>query len=197
MSLFISAIIFLLLLRVEQLATNEIINRNIHIKSISSGTSFGECLGYCLRSINITRSPLQLISSKKPHWNEVQYPSVERKYSFTFAQWQDLIALLDLDLIQSLDDRIGCPDCADGGAEWIQVDWSTKTKRITFEYGKLVSGIEELIKRMRLLREKYAITASSSNFSISNGCYVCKYCALYLLSCLLFVCSVKWTYNSY
>ncbi|CAF4619589.1 unnamed protein product, partial [Rotaria socialis] len=36
-----------------------------------------------------------------------------------------------------LDDCIGWPDCAGGGAEWIEVNWSTKSKLVTFEYGTL------------------------------------------------------------
>ncbi|CAF4279798.1 unnamed protein product, partial [Rotaria sordida] len=48
-----------------------------------------------------------------------------------------------------LDDRIGCPGCADGGIEWIEVNWSKESKRVTFEYEALINGIEELIKYLR------------------------------------------------
>jgi hypothetical protein len=51
--------------------------------------------------------------------------------------------------------RIGCPDCADGGAEWIQVDWIDESKRVTFENGRMVEGIEKLIEKLRQMREEY------------------------------------------
>ncbi|CAF4760968.1 unnamed protein product, partial [Rotaria sp. Silwood2] len=111
--------------------------------------------GYCLRSLNVTNVPLQLIALKKPHWNQVNYPTIQREFPFTSIQWQKLIGLLDAEKFQMLDDRIGCPDCADGGAEWIQVNWSKKSKRVIFEYGALVNSIEEFSKNLRVLREQY------------------------------------------
>ena len=54
-----------------------------------------------------------------------------------------------------LDDRIGCPDCADGGAEWIEIDSMDGVKRVTFENGQTVNGIEPLVEKLRQLRNQY------------------------------------------
>ncbi len=62
---------------------------------------------------------------------------------------------MNLDIFQSLDDRIGCPDCADGGAEWVQIDWNNGNKRVTFENRQTVKGIEKLIEKLREMRQIY------------------------------------------
>jgi hypothetical protein len=33
-----------------------------------------------------------------------------------------------------MDTVIGCPDCADGGAEWLELGFEKEVKRVTFEY---------------------------------------------------------------
>ncbi|CAF1064292.1 unnamed protein product [Rotaria sp. Silwood1] len=155
MSWYALVVILLLVVRNGQPAKTKFIHKNDDIRSISSGTSFGECLGYCRRSINMTNVPPQLIALKESNGDQIKYPTIQRQYPFDLIQWQKLIAVFDTDIFLKLDDRIGCPDCADGGAEWIQVNWSNKSKRVTFEYGKSVNVIEELIKYSRVLREQY------------------------------------------
>jgi len=66
-----------------------------------------------------------------------------------------LISLVDSKGFRALDDSIGCQDCADGGAEWIQINWPDINKRVTFENGQLIKGFEGLINELRKLREQY------------------------------------------
>ncbi|CAF2916689.1 unnamed protein product [Rotaria sp. Silwood2] len=146
---------FILVVRNGQSAKTKIIDKNDDIRSISSGSSFGECLGYCRRSINITNVPIRLIALKESNGDSIKYPTIQRQFRFPSSRWKKLTAILDTQKFLKLDDRIGCPDCADGGAEWIQVNWSKKSKRVTFEHGKLVNGIEELINYLRILRKQY------------------------------------------
>ncbi|CAF1064272.1 unnamed protein product [Rotaria sp. Silwood1] len=148
-------VVFLLVVLGGHPAKTKLIHKNDDIRSISSGTSFGECLGYCHRSIYITNIPPQLITLKEPNGNQIKYPTIRRRFRFNSIQWRKLIALVDVRKFRRLNDRIGCPDCADGGAEWIQINWSNKSKRVTFEYGKLVNGIEKLINYLRVLRNQY------------------------------------------
>lgn len=58
------------------------------IISISSGTSFGMCIGYCCRSINITSNPSQLIALKEPNYVQVEYPTVSQQYPYSADQWK-------------------------------------------------------------------------------------------------------------
>ena len=48
-----------------------------------------------------------------------------------------------------LDERIGCPDCADGGSEWIEIGTKNKIYKVTFEYGDSLKGLDELLKLVR------------------------------------------------
>ncbi len=63
-----------------------------------------------------------------------------------------------------LKDVYGCPDCADGGAEWLEVQFSDGTvKNVKFNYGSSVEGFEEIISSLRShrlsLMEKIQINA--------------------------------------
>ncbi|CAF1120980.1 unnamed protein product [Adineta steineri] len=130
-------------------------NSKNKILSIASGTSFGRCITYCRRSINITSNPYELIALKEPNFVQTQYPSVQQQYPISSDEWQKLISLINSKSFQTLNDTIGCPDCADGGAEWIQINWLKKNKQVTFEYGKVIQGFEGLINELRSLRDKY------------------------------------------
>ena len=63
--------------------------------------------------------------------------------------------MVDLPTLQSYEDVIGCPDCADGGAEWIEVVTSDGSKKITFESGDSLDTIHPLIDRLRTLQTQY------------------------------------------
>lgn len=130
-------------------------HRRFRIVSISSGTSFGKCLGYCHRSINITRNPLELIALKEPNYPQSAYPIVTKRNSFSLNQWNEILDLIHSKGFRALDERIGCPDCADGGAEWIEINWPDISKRVTFEYGKSIEQFQELVEFLRNLRTKY------------------------------------------
>ena len=105
--------------------------------------------------MNITANPLKITALKEPNSEQAEYPPVTKTFAFTHAKWKKLVALLDLKTFQALDDQIGCPDCADGGAEWIEVKWLKKSKRVTFENGQTVKGIEGLIEKLRQIRARY------------------------------------------
>ncbi|CAF3952062.1 unnamed protein product [Rotaria sp. Silwood1] len=126
-----------------------------NVLSISSGTSFGRCIGYCRKSITVTSTPPQVSISKKANFNQASYPPVYAKLPLTSSEWISLVNLVNLETFQSLDDRIGCPDCADGGAEWLQINWANGSKRVTFENGKTVKDIEKLIAKLRQMRQAY------------------------------------------
>lgn len=131
----------------------EIIRSNDKILSISDGLSFGFCRDYCRRSINISSIENELIGLKEANFEQDEYPPVEKRYPFPSNDWQELINLVDPESFRSLDERIGCPDCADGGAEWIEIQWTNENKRVTFENGQLIKGFEGLVVKLRELEK--------------------------------------------
>ncbi|CAF1247559.1 unnamed protein product [Rotaria sp. Silwood1] len=125
------------------------------VRSISSGISFGMCRGYCQQWINVTSNPLQIVAAKQANSVQKPYPPIRQPFPFSSNQWEELISLLHVNVFEALGSTIGCPDCADGGAEWIQVNWTEGSKRITFENGRAIKGIEGLIEKLRQMRQEY------------------------------------------
>ncbi|NOZ74919.1 MAG: hypothetical protein GXO90_06010, partial [FCB group bacterium] len=99
---------------------------------ILSGTSFGECVGYCQRELEITATSIEYTATG---WDEEQYPPRIKHEELSSSEWDRYRQGVDLAALQSYPDVIGCPDCTDGGAEWIEVDLNGEHKKITFEYG--------------------------------------------------------------
>ena len=49
---------------------------------------------------------------------------------FSNKDWDNLLELLDTEKFYALSEVIGCPDCADGGAEWIEIVTEEKTQKM-------------------------------------------------------------------
>lgn len=118
------------------------------IIELSSGTSFGECMGYCMRELIISDAHATYSASS---WDSQNFPTLEFEWTLSSDQWNNLTALANLGDLQEYDDIIGCPDCADGGAEWVKMETSEGSKMITFEYGESLEDIQNLIDEMRIL----------------------------------------------
>ena len=50
----------------------------------------------------------------------------------------------------------GCPDCADGGSEWVEITHEGITKRVTFEAYNSIPENNELVIQLRELRTYYS-----------------------------------------
>lgn len=125
------------------------------IRSISSGLSFGRCRGYCQQAVNITLNPLQLVAVKQPNFAQATYPVLRQQHSYSSSQWDELVSLVNAEALTSSADTIGCPGCADGGIEWVQVNWADGVKRVTFESGATIEGLQALIEKMQQMRNEY------------------------------------------
>ena len=120
--------------------------------SIKSGIFFGFCIGYCKSEIEIVNRDVVFIASS---WSDPNYPDIMLNDNISIQEWDSLIESVDMDSLLSLDDIIGCPDCADGGGEWIEITKVDTLKRVTFEYGETVESIQSLIEKVRVIRERF------------------------------------------
>lgn len=68
--------------------------------------------------------------------------------------WSELQTLIDFVVMQELEEVIGCPDCADGGATYIELTQNGESKRVTFETGNPPSALELLHERMNAAMEE-------------------------------------------
>ena len=140
------ALLFLTLIGCEKNASSE-------VYTISNGTSFGMCAGYCIRELVVTTDATARYTATS--WDTVSYPTLVLDTMITLAEWNDLMSLADLEVLKTFPAVVGCPDCADGGAEWISFDDGSQVKKVTIEYGDTLDGLGPIISRLAALRAEY------------------------------------------
>ncbi len=112
--------------------------------TIKYGTSFGMCVGFCRNEITISQNKVTLVRRKNAT-NE----SKTCAQSLSSEQRQQLINKIDLPRFFVLEERYGCPDCADGGAEWIEIEQDGKKHKVTFEYRREPEAVKAYIEDLR------------------------------------------------
>lgn len=114
---------------------------------ISHGISFGHCVGYCNKELLISNQELTYIQRKNgnnPEEKKCIQPLSKEIYNEVLSQF-------DFKSFYLLDSVIGCPDCADGGAEWIEVKSGSTIKRVTFEYNHAPGQFKVAVEQIRKL----------------------------------------------
>jgi hypothetical protein len=115
--------------------------------NIRYGTSFNMCTGYCYRHIEITQSQIKFVANG--YDLEGTLPEIVCSQDITVAEWDALNSKVDLNSFGVLPEIIGCPDCADGGAEWIEISRDGETHKVTFEYGSAPNEVSSYINILR------------------------------------------------
>ena len=119
---------------------------------VSGGTFFGECEGYCKTSIHIEPTRTTFTASALD-----QSVPTYRQYAYGPNNWSSIADMVDWNVFSELPEIVGCPDCADGGGEWIEVNVAGESHRVTFENGINIDAIQPLIERIRSLRGDFKI----------------------------------------
>ncbi len=123
------------------------------VRQVVSTTSFGMCVGYCKTRLEI--SPGKAVLVREPGGRGEPTLPVERKEETLSPQeWDEIARLAGAAKIEGLPDVIGCPDCADGGAESLTIVGPGRNKTITFDHGATIDAAAPLIERVRALRTK-------------------------------------------
>lgn len=119
------------------------------IQKISFGTSFGMCAGYCTQTLELSDS--KVIKTVIPRMNpELEEKSCEKP----FEQFESITAKIDVASFYLMEETIGCPDCADGGSEWIELTTPDGSKKITYEFGKEPAAVKSFIKELRAVYDE-------------------------------------------
>jgi hypothetical protein len=119
--------------------------------TIKNGQSFGICIGKCYAEMVILGNKVEFkVKERIFEDNRI----VTKDYSYldgiSSSKITSIHNILDLDKFWNLKDTYGCPDCADGGSEWIEIiNEKGESKSVKFEFGKTVPGIESLIISLR------------------------------------------------
>ncbi|WP_442591199.1 hypothetical protein ACSBL2_08200 [Pedobacter sp. AW31-3R] len=141
-------IFFILLLTVYSCKT---VSPESKVLTISRGTSFGHCRGICNKEITV--GPAEVVYSQ---WANGENPgTVKVVRVLPKEKYESLLKDLDRQSFAELKETIGCPDCADGGAEWLEVTAGNKKKRVTFEYGKSPEKLKNIIIQLKKIQETF------------------------------------------
>ena len=116
---------------------------------IKTGTFFGFCAGYCFLDVEIQDGEAMLRSYTHPGQGAPDKHCDRDAVSIESTLWN----LYDNGVFNGLPTTIGCPDCADGGGEWIEVHNGTSVHSVTFEYGADVVQITNFLSALRAQRE--------------------------------------------
>ncbi len=127
------------------------------VDRIVSTTSFGMCVGYCSTRLEISENEAVLIrQARGGRGNPNNLPDQRIAAPITSAEWQEISALAAATRLDALPDVIGCPDCADGGAESLAIvrDGQGAPRTITFDFNGEVAGADPLLDRIRTVRAR-------------------------------------------
>lgn len=118
------------------------------IRQIVSTTSFGMCVGYCTTRLEISEAGAVLTRQARGGRGAPDLPDQRFTAPLSAAEWESFARLAAQTDLSALPDVIGCPDCADGGAETL----STGARSVTFDFGAPLSQAQPLLERVRALR---------------------------------------------
>jgi len=124
-----------------------------NVRQVVSTTSFGECAGYCLTRLEISEGQAVLI--REGHGGGApDLPEQRISTALTQREWREIASLAASTSLQGLPPVIGCPDCADGGAESLTITNANESRSVSFEYGATIEQAQPLLVRVRALRTR-------------------------------------------
>jgi hypothetical protein len=121
------------------------------IQQISFGSSFGECTGYCKNEMALDSGKITI---KRSGWNNTVKPIFcevlqDKNVLNNLSKKIDAVSFFNMQEVW------GCPDCADGGAEWIEITLrSGKKHKVTFEYLKEPVALKSIAADLRVKLDK-------------------------------------------
>ncbi len=118
---------------------------------IKYGTSFGMCLGPCKKEMVLVNDEAEFTVYQNGGRGTNGGDPTTYKEKLSADYISEVSKNIDFEKFSKLEEIIGCPDCADGGAEWVEIIKNDSRHKVTFEFGHDVKEIAPLLK---LLREK-------------------------------------------
>lgn len=124
------------------------------VRQIVSTTSFGMCAGYCSTRLEISEREAVLIRDARGGRGAQDLPEQRISEELTAAEWREIAQLAANTHLDGLPPVIGCPDCADGGAESLTLERADGSQSVSFEYGATIAEAQPLLDRVRALRTR-------------------------------------------
>ena len=141
--------LIILLVAFTTSCSNESLYRKV--AQVNYGTSFGMCVGYCKREVSIDSV---YTSYSCAGWTKEVEPTLYKVQTAKSA-WDSVKVLINNKAFFELPATIGCPDCADGGAEWVEVKLlNGTTHKVVFEYYNEPQQLKGSIAKLRQMAGK-------------------------------------------
>lgn len=131
--------------------TTKPVSSGDQVISVTHGTNFGHCRGYCRKEMVFTESQTEYIESSV---DSEKNPAKVKSFKNTSAGWKSITDKINWEKFNNLQESYGCPDCADGGSEYIEIKTASGTKRVTIEFGEDLVELEPLLTELRSQRKK-------------------------------------------
>jgi hypothetical protein len=124
------------------------------ILKIEYGVSFGMCAGYCRTWIEASHDK---VLYTKAGWQEPPPQSCSATFPCQVwpKKWEHILSTIDIDAFFALDEVIGCPDCTDGGAEWVEITTLQGKHKVTYEYTAPPDAIKPFRDTLFELKESF------------------------------------------
>lgn len=121
---------------------------------VTSTTSFGFCppTSFCETALEVADGFVTF--TKKSRVGDVE----RQQARLSAEEWASLKQRALDARFEGLAPVIGCPDCADGGAESVAVVSANASKSVTFEYGATIPSIAPLVESLRVIRARFQST---------------------------------------
>lgn len=126
------------------------------VTRVVSTTSFGMCLGYCTTRLEISEGQAVLIRQARGGRGGGDASRPDQRFSMPLSssEWQEIQRLATSADLGALPDVVGCPDCADGGAEGLTIEGSSGSESVSFGFGANLAPAQPLLDRVRALRAR-------------------------------------------
>ena len=113
-------------------------------------------MGYCSTRLEISEAGAVLTRSSRGGRGGATLPDQRFTTPLSASEWREISQLAANAHISGLPDTIGCPDCADGGAESLAIvrDGQGAPRTITFDFNGEVAGADPLLDRIRTIRAR-------------------------------------------
>ena len=120
------------------------------IVEVRYGSSFGKCSGFCIQEVSFKKGTAT--KTLIPHRDK---SLTARKCSRDYEEFESLTSKIDMKAFNEMEVTIGCPDCKDEGAEWVQVITTDGIqKKVTYSFGQEPEAFAPFIAELRSYYEE-------------------------------------------
>lgn len=136
------------------------------VSLLGAGWSFGMCLGLCNADLVVQEEGLVLTARDR----ENEEPLYENRGSLTEKGLERIGAAVDRLSGVALDPVYGCPDCADGGAFYLELTRDGVSTRHDMEFGRPPEVLAELHGLAMGFIESLETCTSDALVTVGAGC---------------------------